>query len=82
MHTVQDVEGIIEDNKAAYSMYDGPKDRWGDWTRVASIPLTMFMKLKQEGKLQDSKYITRLLNDSENRHLRTRPGRLDLRLEA
>jgi argonaute-like protein implicated in RNA metabolism and viral defense len=82
MHTQQDITHIVEANKAAYAMYDGPKDKWGDWTRVASIPLSMYMKLKAEGKLHDSKYISRMLNDSENRHLRTRPGKLDLRLEA
>jgi hypothetical protein len=82
MHTEQDVEHVLEANKATYALYDGPKDRWGEWTRVASIPLSLYWKLKTEGKLQDAKYITRMLNDSEWRSLRTRPGKLDLRLEA
>jgi hypothetical protein len=82
MHTEQDVTSIMEANKAAYSLYNGPKDKWGEWERVASIPLSMYMKLKSEGKLQDKAYITRMLNDMEYRHLRTRPGKVDIRLEG
>lgn len=81
MHTEQDVSGILEANKAAYGLYNGPKDKWGEWERVASIPLSLYVKLQAEGKLHDKAYITRMLNDSEYRHLRTRPGRVDIRLE-
>jgi hypothetical protein len=82
MHTEQDVTSILEANKAAYGLYNGPKDKWGEWERIASIPLSMYVKLKSEGKLQDKAYITRMLNDSEFRSLRTRPGKVDIRLEG
>lgn len=81
LETVQDSTELMEENAAIYSTYNGPKDKWGDITRVARIPNTEYFRLMQEGKLYDRKYMTTLLNSSEYRKYRTRPGRVDIRIE-
>jgi hypothetical protein len=71
IQTEQDTTGIVEANKAAYN--DAP-DRWGDMTRVASIPLSLYFDLKKKGIADDPVAMKRWLNDSENRFFRTRGG--------
>jgi hypothetical protein len=44
--------------------------------RVATLPLVLWMKLKQDGILDDPRALRRWLNDPDNRAFRTRPGRL------
>lgn len=67
----QDVSGVVEKNKAIFNEDHG---RWGDWTRVASIPLTIYYDLKRRGVTDDPKKLKAWLNDPENRFFRTRPG--------
>lgn len=50
--------------------------RFGEWAKVASLPMTLFMKLKAEGVLDDPKALKRWLNDPDNRYFRTHEGRL------
>jgi hypothetical protein len=51
--------------------------RWGDGQVAASIPLNLyFEKFAEARKNQDSKYIRKLLNDSDYSKLRTFKGRL------
>jgi len=69
----QDVGTVVEANKAAFN--DAPT-RHGEWTKVASLPLVVYMDLKQRGILDDQKKLKEWLNSSENRHFRTRPGRV------
>jgi hypothetical protein len=73
IQTEQDTTGIVEANKAAYN--DAP-ERWGDMTRVASIPLSLYFDLKKKGITDDPVAMKRWLNDPDQRFFRTRPGTL------
>ena len=69
----QDVDTIIETNKAEFNNDHG---RWGEWTHVASIPMSLYMAWEREGILTDQEEIKRRLNNPELRFFRTRPGNL------
>jgi len=71
----QDVTAIVEENKAIFNATE-KHDRYGEFSRVASIPLSIFYQLKAEGKLDDQAYMKRWLNDPENRHFRVRAGQV------
>ena len=75
IQTQQDVTAIIEENKDEFNQVD-ERARWGEWSRVASIPLSLYYQMKAEGKLDDEAYMKRWLNDSTNVHFRTRPGKV------
>ncbi len=79
----QDVYAILEANKDALLTNDGyTRDR--SIRRVASIPALIRNKvmIQTGGQVDlwrpetDEKYYKKFLNDSDNRHLRTAPGRL------
>ena len=69
----QDVSDVIEANKTAFN--DAP-DRYGEFTRVAQIPMVIYMDLKKKGILDDQVALKRWLNDPDNRFFRTRPGQV------
>ena len=69
----QDVTAIVEANKAEMNQDHG---RYGEWNKVASIPLSVFYDLKQKGIVDDPAAMKKWLNDSENKFFRTRPGRV------
>lgn len=71
IQTTQETEEIVEANKAAYN--EAP-DRWGEFTRVASIPISVYWDLKKKGIADDDAAMKRWLNDSDNRFFRTRRG--------
>jgi hypothetical protein len=48
IQTQQDVTAIIEENKQEYAQVD-ERARWGEWSRVASIPMSIYFQLKAEG---------------------------------
>ena len=73
IQTQQDVTDVIEENKNEFAQID-ERAKWGELTKVASIPLSLYYQLKAEGKLDDQAYMKRWLNDPDNRHFRTRPG--------
>jgi len=73
IETRQDVSKIIEENKQEYAQID-ERARWGEWTKVASIPLSIYFQLKREGKLDDQEYMKKWLNDRDNQYFRTRSG--------
>lgn len=73
IETRQDVSQIIEENKQEYAQID-ERARWGEWTRVASIPMSIYFKMKAEGKLDDEAFMKRWLNDPDNKYFRTRSG--------
>jgi hypothetical protein len=73
IQTQQDVTDVIEENKNEFNQID-ERAKWGEFNKVASIPLSLYYQLKAEGKLDDQAYMKRWLNDPENRHFRTRPG--------
>ena len=67
----QDVSEIVEANKAEFNEDHG---RYGEWTKVASIPLSVYYDLKAQGIVDDPVAMKRWLNDADNRLFRTRPG--------
>jgi hypothetical protein len=67
----QDVSSIIEANKAEFN---AAPERWGEWSKVGSIPLSVYYELERKGILQDQKALAKWLNDPDNRAFRTRPG--------
>ena len=48
VETIQDVTSIVEANKAEYNALDYGA-RWGDFTKVASIPMTVVDDLNKKG---------------------------------
>ena len=67
----QDISGIIEANKVEFN---AAPERWGEWTKVGSIPLSVYYELERQGILNDQKAMAKWLNDPDNRAFRTRPG--------
>jgi len=73
IETEQDVGQILDVNKEEFN--EAP-DRWGEWSRVASIPISIYYDLKKKGIADDDAAMKRWLNDPDNRFFRTRPGRV------
>jgi hypothetical protein len=67
----QDVSDIVEANKSEFNEDHG---RYGEWAKVASIPLSVYYDLKAKGIVDDPVAMKRWLNDADNRAFRTRPG--------
>ena len=75
IETRMDVEPIIEQNKGRLTAESSKGRNWrGDMHRVASIPLHIYMDLKQRGILDDQKKLRAWLNDPSNRYFRTKGG--------
>ncbi len=75
IETTQDVSDIIARNRASANDVDKHKP-WGEWSKVASLPLGIYYDLKQQGILDDKKRFTKWLNDPDNKYFRTRGGRI------
>ena len=75
IQTQQDVTAIIEENKQEYAQTD-ERARWGEWSIVASIPMSIYFQLKAEGKLDDQEYMKKWLNSPDNKYFRTRSGQV------
>ncbi len=71
IETVTDVEDVIEQNKIERNNIN-TKSWKGDIHKVASLPISLWMKLRQNGCLQDPKCLRKFLLDPENRHFLTR----------
>lgn len=71
IHKEQDVTSIIEANKAEFN---SAPERWGEWTKVGSIPLSVYYELERQGITKDQKAMAKWLNDPDNLYFRTRPG--------
>ena len=67
----QDVTELIEANRQEYN---SAPHRWGELTRVASMPRSVYEVLKREGIIDDPVAYRKWLNDPDNRAWRTRPG--------
>lgn len=76
IETLQDVTDVVEFNKAMANQVDERANWKGDWHKVASIPMSVYMDLQKKGIANDDKAFHRWLNDSDNKVFRTRPGRL------
>ena len=80
IRTTQDVTAIVEQNKAQYNA-GSIHDKWGDLTKVASLPFTIIDTLNRKGIMRgfaviNEKEFRMFLNDPENRFFRTRPGKV------
>lgn len=73
----QDCTALQETNRALYAD-TGERAPWGNtgFVRVASVPLVLWEELRRTGILDDRAAFMKWLNDPDNRHFRTRPGRL------
>ena len=71
----QDVAAIMDSNKTGRKDVD-KHSKWGDMSRVASIPLTVYYDLKQKGILDDQVALRKWLNDPDNELFRTRKGKV------
>lgn len=80
IQTVQDAAPIVEANALHRSAFTSGRDRWGEGingdTKVASLPLNVWMDLKRKGVVDDPRALKRWLNDPDNAAFRTRPGRV------
>ena len=77
----QDVSNILDANKRAQA--DAVGEKWGDFTRVASIPFAVVLEWKDKYGInvmapseEDKARMVALLNDPDYAYLRTREGRL------
>jgi hypothetical protein len=80
IETKQDITGIIESNKTQFNAID-EKAKWGEWTKVASIPNVVVDDLNKQGIMRgfavlDEKRFRAFLNNPDNRFFRTRPGQV------
>ena len=67
------VQSLVDDNAALLNASQGR--RFGEGQRVASIPLNLFYDKLHEAHMQgDENYISRWLNDGDNRAFRTFEG--------
>lgn len=73
-HVEQEVDAILEANAEAEKATHGV--RFGDYNRVASVPLTFLERsgLDQAIDARDQRYISKVLNDADNRKFRTSRG--------
>lgn len=75
-HVEQNIDQIIEANRQAEIASHGQK--FGDYNRIASVPLTSFEKLGLGDAIdhQDNRYIKKVLNDSDYSGFRTSRGKV------
>lgn len=66
----QDVTELVEMNKALQNS-DATPNKSSGMRRVASVPLNIYMKLKEQGIIDDPKRLRAWLNDPDNRAWRT-----------
>jgi hypothetical protein len=76
----QDISGILESNKAQFNAID-ERAKWGEWTKIASLPNVVIDDLNKQGIMRgfavlDEKRFRHFLNDPDNRFFRTRPGQV------
>lgn len=75
VETDQDMSAIIEQNKKLSNETD-KHTKYGEWSRVASIPLSVYYDLKAKGIVDDPKAMKKWLNDPDNKYFRTREGKV------
>jgi hypothetical protein len=75
IHSEQDVTSVAEGSKAQFNSTD-ERAKWGEWAKVATIPLTILHELRKNGTTEDPKRMKAWLNSRDNRVFRTRPGRV------
>jgi hypothetical protein len=75
-HVEQEVDDILAQNAEAEKATHGV--RFGDYNRVASVPLTFLERtgLGDAIDARDQRYISKVLNDADNSKLRTSRGKV------
>ncbi|HEX5935680.1 MAG TPA: hypothetical protein VFY63_16095 [Pseudorhizobium sp.] len=70
------VANLVEQNLLERN--DAPVGWKGDWHKIGSVPLNMAYDtgLVEAFNLHDDRFISRMLNDSDNRAWRTKEGRV------
>lgn len=77
IETVQEVTDLIDTNKRCFNTDHHTGRKWqGDMHRVASIPLSIYFQLKEQGIVDDPARMKQWLNDPANRAFRTKEGRV------
>ena len=71
----QVVDRIFETNQAERDSYSS-LDRFGNWRKVATVPINVYWDLKMKGTIDDPKEFAKWLNKSENTVFRTFPKSL------
>ena len=64
----------VDDSNTRQRNLTDKRTAWGDVNKVASIPLSVYYRLKREGIADDPKALKKWLNDPDNRVFRTREG--------
>ncbi len=80
IETKQDISAILESNKAQFNAID-ERAKWGEWTKIASLPNVVIDELNRQGIMRgfavvDEKRFRTFLNNPDNRFFRTRPGQI------
>jgi hypothetical protein len=80
IETKQDISAILESNKAQFNAID-ERAKWGEWTKIASLPNVVIDDLNSQGIMRgfavvDEKRFRAFLNNPDNRFFRTRPGQI------
>jgi hypothetical protein len=80
IETKQDISAILESNKAQFNAID-ERAKWGEWTKIASLPNVVIDDLNSQGIMRgfavvDEKRFRTFLNNPDNRFFRTRPGQI------
>ena len=75
-HVEQDIDRIVEANAEAEKATHG--QRFGDWNRAASVPLTFLEKTGLDQAIDggDNRYVSKILNNSDYSKFRTSRGRV------
>lgn len=69
---ISDVEDLIAQNRELRN----DSQRGGDFRKVASIPMNVYMDLVAKGITRDPKAFAKWLNDRDNRVFRTHEGKV------
>lgn len=75
IETTQNESPILQANQELYKETD-KHTKWGDMSRVASIPLTVYYDLLKRGILNDENAMKKWLNSEEGRPFRVRAGKV------
>ena len=73
-HVEQEIDAILDANAEAEKATNGV--RFGDYNRVASVPLTFFEKTGLGDAIDagDKRYLSKILNDADHKRFRTSRG--------
>lgn len=75
LHTQQDVTALIDENRNLFNQTE-KSTKWGEMTRVASIPLSIYYSPEFQKISRDQNALRKWLNDPDNAAFRTRAGKV------